>query len=319
MDLTYASVSSRGPVRPNNEDSIGFWEPGEVDERRTRGAVAVLADGVGGHGQGDVASQTAVEVALRTFQQLPSGTQPKQALWQIFTAANLAVYDRSMSEREKARMATTLTISLLRNNEVTIGHVGDCRAYHVHGGRIDRITSDHSYAAMQLKLGLISPQEAAHSEMRCLLTRSVGKEPTIQVDYYTLHVNHGDFLLQCSDGMHNCVADEEICEILTHHEPQQACRLLVDLSERRGTDDNLSVQVIRIDRVEEVMFYRGLPIYRELELPMSNEVEVGQVLDGRFRITDVVSRSGMASIFKAVDLSSGQPVAVKIPFLQFES
>jgi serine/threonine-protein kinase len=71
--------------------------------------------------------------------------------------------------------------------------------------------------------------------------------------------------------------------------------------------------------VEEVMFYRGLPIYRELELPMSNEVEVGQVLDGRFRITDVLSRSGMASIFKAVDLSSGQPVAVKIPFLQFES
>ena len=79
------------------------------------------------------------------------------------------------------------------------------------------------------------------------------------------------------------------------------------------------MQVVRIDRVEEVMFYRGLPIYREFEPPMSNEVEVGQVLDGRFHITDVISRSGMASIFKAVDLATKQPVAVKIPFMQFES
>jgi serine/threonine-protein kinase len=119
--------------------------------------------------------------------------------------------------------------------------------------------------------------------------------------------------------MHNCIAPEEFSEIVTHASPDEACRELVALAEKRGTDDNLSVQIVRIDRVEDVMFYRGQPIYQERELPMSNEVEVGQVLDNRFRITDLVSRSGMASIFKAQDIESGEPVAIKIPFMQFES
>ena len=113
-------------------------------------------------------------------------------------------------------MATTLTVALLRNNEVTIGHVGDCRVYLVQGGPHPAASpTDHSYAAMQVKLGLISPQEAATSDMRCVLTRSIGKDPTIQVDYYTVQVNRGDYLVQCSDGMHHCVPDEEIAEIVT--------------------------------------------------------------------------------------------------------
>ena len=93
---------------------------------------------------------------------------------------------------------------------MTIGHVGDCRAYLVQEGRIRQLTADHSYAAMQVKLGLISEQDAAASEMRCMLTRSVGQEPTVQVDYYTVQVNRGDRLVQCSDGLHQCVTEEEI-------------------------------------------------------------------------------------------------------------
>ena len=319
MELSYASLSSTGPVRPKNEDFIAFFQPSDVEEQRARGAVAVLADGVGGQGHGDIASRLAVETAVRCFQDGHGNLLPKQALWRMFTAANMAVYDQSMAGREQGRMATTLTISLFRNNEVTIGHVGDCRVYHIQRGPALQVTTDHSYAAMQLRLGLISPQEAATSDMRCVLTRSLGKDPTIQVDYYTVAVNRGDYLLQCSDGMHNCIAPEEFAEIVSHASPEDACRELVALAERRGTDDNLSVQIVRIDRVEDVMFYRGQPIYQERELPMGTEVEVGQVLDNRFRITDLVSRSGMASIFKAQDEQSGETVAIKIPFMQFES
>jgi serine/threonine protein phosphatase PrpC len=319
MDLTYAELSSAGPVRSNNEDRLAFWQSGDVEEQRGRGAVAIIADGVGGHGQGEVASQLAVETALGTFQQLKAGTPAKQALWQMFMAANQAVYDRSMEQRDEGRMATTLSISLLRNNEVTVGHVGDCRVYLIQGGRVQRATEDHSYAAMQLKMGLISPHEAASSEMRCMLTRTIGKDPTVQVDYATFQVNRGDFLVQCSDGLHNCVTEEEIGEIVTHVCPEEAHRQLVALAEKRGTDDNLSIQIVRIDRVEEVIFFRGLPIYQDPGPSMSNEVEVGQVLDGRFQITELISRSGMASIFKAKDLQSGDVVALKIPFMQFES
>jgi serine/threonine-protein kinase len=319
MEFTYAQLSSQGPVRSNNEDYIGCWQPKEVEEQRNRGAVVAIADGVGGQGQGEVASRLAVETALARFQELKPDTPPRQALFHIFTYANLAVYDHGMENRHEGRMATTLTISLLRNDEVTIGHVGDCRAYLVEEGRIRRITGDHSYAAMQVKMGLMSEEEAAASDMRCVLTRSIGKEPTIQIDYYTVQVRQGNRLVQCSDGLHHCVRDEEIAEIVNHHPPAEACRQLVDLAVRRGTDDNLSVQIVEVDKVEHVMYYRGLPIYCEPEPQMSPEMEVGQVLDERFQITDVISRSGMASIFKAHDLASGQDVAVKVPFMQFES
>jgi serine/threonine protein phosphatase PrpC len=324
MELTYAELSSTGPVRPHNEDFVGFWEPSDIEQKRQRGAVIVLADGVGGHGEGEVASRLAVEQALAKFQEIKDGAQPKQVLFQMFTAANVAVYDCGMDHRladreEGRRMATTLTISLLRNNEVTIGHVGDCRVYLIQEGRIRQVTSDHSYAAMQRKLGLISEHDAAASEMRSMLTRSVGLDPTVQVDFTTVAVHRGDYLIQCSDGLHQCVTEEELIETVTHLPPEQACRDLVALAVKRGTQDNLSVQIARIERVEEVMYYRGLPIYHEPELPMSHEMQVGQVLDNRFHITEVVSRSGMASIFKAKDLQTGQDVAVKIPFLQFES
>ena len=231
MKLTYAELSSRGPVRPNNEDSVAFWQPDEVEEARARGAVAILADGVGGLGQGDVASRLAVEVALRTFREAKPSLEPKQLLEKMFRAANLAVYDQGMDNREKGRMATTLTISLFRNSEVTIGHIGDCRVYLIQNGRIQLVTSDHSYAAQQLKLGLISEHEAATSELRSMLTRSLGREPIVQVDYYTCTVNQGDHLVQCSDGLYTCLTPLEISEVVAHAGSAEACNELIALAE----------------------------------------------------------------------------------------
>ncbi len=319
MKLSYAELSSQGPVRANNEDYVGFWQPEEVEEDRARGAIAVLADGVGGHGHGEVASRLAVETTLGTFRELKPDTPPRRALERMFRAANLAVYDHGMDHRHDGRMATTLTVALFRDNEITVGHVGDCRAYLVQDGRVRQVTADHSYAAQQLKLGLISAQEAATSELRCMLTRSLGREPIVQVDFYTATVNRGDYLVLCSDGLYTCITPEEIAEIVTHATPAEACRELVTLAEKRGTDDNLSVQVIQIHRVEQLMYYRGLPIYQEPEHTMSHEIEVGDVLDGRFQINGVIARSGMASIFKAKDFETGKVVAIKVPLMQFES
>ncbi|HEX4000002.1 MAG TPA: bifunctional protein-serine/threonine kinase/phosphatase [Pirellulales bacterium] len=319
MKLTYAQLSSVGPVRTNNEDWVGFWEPDDEQEYLTRGAVAAIADGVGGLGRGEVASRLAVETAIRRFLEVKPGTLPRQSLFKMLTAANTAVYDRSMSEHELGKMATTLTIALFRNNEINIGHVGDCRAFLVQGGKISQVTTDHNYAAQQLALGLISPRDAATSDMRCMLTRSIGRELTVQIDYHTLQVNRGDILVQCSDGMHFCVTEQEILDFVTKLPPAEACRELIRLAERRGTDDNLSVQIVHVERVNTLSYFRGQPVFHEAEIPMTLEVEVGQILDNRFQIESVVSRSGMASIFKAIDLKSNQTVAVKIPFMRFES
>jgi serine/threonine protein phosphatase PrpC len=319
MKLTYAQLSSTGPVRRNNEDWVGFWEPTDEQEYRTRGVIAALADGVGGHGDGEVASRLAVETALRRFLEIKPSTVPRQALWQMFSAANTAVYDRSMFDREQGRMATTLTIAIFRNNEINIGHVGDCRAFLIQGGKITQVTSDHNFAAQQVKLGLMSAKDAATSDMRCMLTRSIGREITIQVDYHTLQVNSGDILVQCSDGVHFCVTDQEILEIVGRQSPDQACRELLQLAERRGTDDNLSVQIARVEKVTTLSYFRGQPIYHENEVAMPNEAEIGEVLDNRFQIESLISRSGMASIYKARDLKTGIPVAVKIPLMKYES
>jgi serine/threonine protein phosphatase PrpC len=319
MKLTYAQLSSVGPVRSNNEDWVGFWEPDDEQEYLTRGAVAAIADGVGGLGRGEVASRLAVETAMRRFLEVKPGTLPRQSLFKMFTAANTAVFDRSMSDHELGKMATTLTIALFRNNEINIGHVGDCRSFLVQGGIISQVTSDHNYAAQQLALGLISARDAATSDMRCMLTRSIGRELTVQVDYHTVQVQRSDILVQCSDGLHYCVTEQEILDFVTKKPPTEACRELIQLAERRGTDDNLSVQIIQVERVNTLSYFRGQPVFHEAEIPMTLEVEAGEELDNRFKIESVVSRSGMASIFKATDSKSGRTVAVKVPFMRFES
>jgi serine/threonine-protein kinase len=182
------------------------------------------------------------------------------------------------------------------------------------------MTNDHSYAGVQLKLGLITVEDAVNSPLRSVLTRSLGQEPVVRADYHTATVTSGDVLVQCCDGVWTKLNDGEIQSVATRLEPEEACRELVNMAERRGADDNLSVQVVKIEAVERLSYYRGLPTYQK-ESPsiMGNELEVGQTLDGRYRITDVVAKSGMAHIYKATDIRDESVAALKVPFMQFES
>ncbi|HXY38489.1 MAG TPA: protein kinase [Vicinamibacteria bacterium] len=320
MRITYSAVSSTGPVRPHNEDCVDFWEPQEGQARQLHGAVSLLADGVGGHGDGEVASRLAVDTALSVFRGTDPATSDNQLLWRMFNAANLAVYDAGMAKGGADRMATTLTASMFRRNEVAVGHVGDSRAYLVRGGEIRQLTADHTYVAMQMKLNLISGQDAMASQLRGVLTRSIGSNPTVQVDYARAVLQNRDLVVQCSDGLHGCVTDAEILAVVGRMPPADACPELVRLAEKRGADDNVSVQVLRVDNVQRVGYYRGsVAYYAPLPAPVSTEPQVGQVLDERFEITDLITRSGMSSVYRATDLSTGQQVALKVPLLRLES
>jgi len=308
-----------GPVRAHNEDFLGFWESEDEQEKRERGAIALLADGLGGHGGGEIASQLAVNTALNTFHETDATTTDNQLLWRIFNAANLAVYDRSMHHGGSHRMATTLTISLFRRNEVAIGHVGDSRAYLVRLGEIRQLTSDHTYVAMQLKMNLISKAEALTSDLRTLLTRSIGQNPTIQVDYSRSVLRNRDIVIQCSDGLHGSVTENEIRDCVNRMPPPEACEYLLRLAEKRGSQDNMSVQIVRVDNVPRVGYYRGsVAYYAPPSTPVSHELQPGDVLDERFQITDVISRSAMSSVLKAVDLKTGNAVALKVPLASLE-
>ncbi len=316
MKLTYAELSSPGP-RPINEDSIGFWEDPADDEAATRGAITVLADGVGGMDAGEVASRLAVDIAVATFRRVEPSVSEYQLLWTIFNSANTAVYDAATAH-DHGRMATTLSASVFRRNEVTVGHVGDSRVYLVRQNQIRRLTTDHTYVGMQRKLNLISEGDAATSDLRSMLTRSVGANPTVQVDYNRAVLYAGDVIVQCSDGLHGCVTEHEIGDLASRFVPEEACRRLVDLAAKRSSQDNTSVQVVRVEQVPQVGRYRGVPVYFQKQDRQVDDVQIGEILDGRFEMTDVINRGGMSSVYRANDLQTGQTVALKIPFMSLE-
>ncbi|HLY73869.1 MAG TPA: protein kinase, partial [Planctomycetota bacterium] len=316
-----AELSVTGPVRGANEDTVVSYLPADPDEKRSRGAFAATADGVSGSGRGGDASRMAVQTALRTFLESKPNVDPRSTLFDVFSAANQAVYDQGMGSPELGRGSTTLTAAIFRCNEVTIGHVGDCRAYAVQTAGIRRLTSDHSYAGLQVRMGLLTDSEAMTSKSRYQLTRSLGHDPFVKVDLASIFVAPGNFIILCSDGLHSSVREVEILNAVLRLSPGEACQHLVKLAERRGSQDNISIQIARVDRVERVAYSRGIPYYpspSKGESPQTRE-SVGTVLDNRFELQSLINEGGMAAVYRALDRSTGQTVAVKIPFMRYES
>jgi len=322
MRLSCVSKSSAGP-REVNEDFVGFWQPEGEAERLRRGAIAVVSDGVGSLQKGGVASRMAGETAIALFKSINPANTPTQILRQIFETANLQIYEAGAGDPQKRRMATTLSVCIFRDKELSIGHVGDARVYVVRHEKLRRLTDDHSYTAMQLKLHLISEREAKASRLRSVLTRSLGWEPIVQVDFKRLKLMSRDRVVQCTDGLYCFLSDGEIAEGVDRLNMDEICPYLVALAERRGTDDNLTVQIVQVDRLVEPKYDQLVSILNQTGetglISMTNEVTPGEVLDGRFEIDKMISRSGMATIYKAKDRQTNQNVAVKIPYVQTES
>jgi serine/threonine-protein kinase len=322
VQVTHAQLSVTGPVRETNEDFISFWQHQDKEEARTKGMAWILADGVGGESRGEVASQLAVTAAIIAFQKALPATPAGVLQRTMFDAASRAVYDTAVATPEQGKMATTLTVSFFRDNTLHVAHVGDSRVYLVRNGKIRRLTTDHCYVALSVKFRVMHEHWAMTSPMRSVLTRSVGHEPIAKFDSAQETLVKGDIVVQCSDGLYAFVVDEEIGDIASHFPPQEACRRLIALAEKRQVDDNISVQIIRVDQTETITYFRGIPLVPQHPSNTSNvssELEPGNVLDERFELTELISRSGMACIFKARDHQTQQVVALKVPLMQFES
>jgi serine/threonine-protein kinase len=321
MELTYAQVSVPGPVRSNNEDSLGFWQPDNPEHRREVGAVAVMADGVGGRNRGEVASALAVQCALDVFCTASPDTEPRKVIRQAFDFASRSVYDDSIKSPAEGQMCTTLTMAVFRYNEVTIGYAGDTRAYLIRRRRIEQLTTDHNQVGFRLKYGLIRETDAMTSPSRSLLTRSLGSEPICRIDFAKREVYKDDIIVLCTDGLYGFATDVEILDIISHHEPAEAADQLLKLVEKRNGEDNISIQVVRINEVHRAIFFRGNRTGYLNTKTVENKTEFGpgSVLDDRFEITECISRSGMACIYKARDRKSDHTVAIKVPHMHLES
>ena len=261
LDVDFSEQSDIGKIRDRNEDAHGHVAPANPAQARSHGWLFVLADGVGGHDRGEVASRLAVDCLLEGFRESRAGELHTTLLPRLLEKANLRIYEAGRtSAPDGSAMATTLVACALRYDRVVIAHVGDSRCYLIRRGRATLLTRDHTVANEHLRLGLISAAEAAQSPNRHLLLRSLGRDLFVNVDVNETQVVPGDVLLLCCDGLHGAVEAADIARIVTQNtDLREAAHLLVALANERDGSDNISVQLVRIRGVERVGMYRGRP------------------------------------------------------------
>jgi protein phosphatase len=260
LDVEFTQLSDPGRTREHNEDYLGYLLPYMPEQLRTHGCVFALADGVGGQAKGEVASQLAVETVLAGFTKARSGEAHKALLSRLVQSANLQVYEEGSASPAKAGMATTIVACALKADRAVIAHVGDSRCYLVRDGRARIITRDHTIAAEQVRLGVLSAADAAESPNRHLLSRSIGNDMVVNVEIDEVQVQKGDLLLQCSDGLHGSVLPDDIASVVARSDNlHTAAEKMVALANERDGNDNISVQLIRVHDVERTGIYRGRP------------------------------------------------------------
>ena len=240
LKVVVAAVTDVGRVRAGLPNEDGY-----LDQIDRLGLVAV-ADGMGGHNAGEVASATALE-ALRAA--VASGEPLREAI----EGANEAVLEKSESNREFYGMGTTLTAGMLgTDGSLTIGHVGDSRAYLSRDGELRQVTDDHSLVEELVRGGELTPEQAEVHPQRSIITRALGIDPRVDVDEYPIELQPGDRILLCSDGLTTMVRPEEIANILGREpDPRRAAQLLVDAANAAGGEDNITAVIVEAVEVAE--------------------------------------------------------------------
>jgi len=238
-EIEIASLTDIGLKRSTNQDAMGVFT------RADGSRLVVVADGMGGHQGGEIASQLALDVIGADFVQ--STGPPTEILRDAFQDANLRIRARAQAEPHLMGMGTTgVALWLGADARVWVAHVGDSRAYRFRYGSLDALTQDHSVVGEMLRRGLLSPAEAEVHPRRNELMRSIGSVEEMELDLTEVAAEPGDQFLLCSDGLCGVVEEAEIVSVLLRESPQGAVRRLVDLANARGGPDNVTVQIAAI-------------------------------------------------------------------------
>lgn len=229
---SYGARTDVGRIRPQNEDSLVARDP-----------LFAVADGMGGHEAGEVAS----EIAIETLTAQAPATADARALGRAVMAANRAIIHAAENGIGKAGMGTTMTAAVLEKTKLVVAQVGDSRAYLLHEGRLSRITRDHSLMADMIEAGQITEEESRWHPQRSVITRALGSDPEMIPDLFELELDEGDRILLCSDGLSGMVYDEELQQILSdHYEPQECADALIEAANNNGGHDNITAIVMDV-------------------------------------------------------------------------
>lgn len=229
-------------VRKENQDSYF------LDEEN---GVFIVADGMGGHAGGQVASKMCVEefktLTHKVWSDSVETSDVHMLIERTFNKACTKIYEKSLENPDLRGMGTTASAGILIGEKVHFGHVGDSRIYLYRGGFIYQLSHDHSLVAEQLQAGVITEETAQNHQLKNVITRSIGYQEDEYVDTFSILAEAGDTLLLCSDGLVNKVTDSEIAEMIaSSHDSEQTCRELVELANSRGGEDNTTVLIANI-------------------------------------------------------------------------
>jgi serine/threonine protein phosphatase PrpC len=281
-------MTHTGRRRRHNEDSFVHEPP-----------LFAIADGMGGPRAGEVASRLAAG-ALSIGDVGGTGTERVVAL---INEANRRVYERSAEDETVSGMGTTITVALVEDSTVTLGHVGDSRAYLVRDGTLEQLTEDHSLVAELVRGGKLSPEEAEHHPQRAVITRALGTDPDVDVDTFTVQAQPGDVFLLCSDGLTTMIGDETILRVLEERrgDLDDAAKELIRLANKAGGDDNITVVAFDItdeaapEPAETIEETRPMPAVSD---PVKDDEDTLDESDAIPAITTMVVPPSEAAKFK---------------------
>ena len=239
-------ASDVGMMRRENQDALGYF-PSEAPSIETdKGVLCVVADGMGGHRGGRDASSIAVTTIPEKYF-AADGASIAESLQHAFQEANGRIYDRAAADNALQGMGTTCCALVLRQHTAIIAHVGDSRVYRITHRGTEQLTRDHSKVAEMVRRGILTQAEAQIHPERSHLYRALGVRPSVDVDIIgDIALATDESFLLCSDGLYQYVGDDELREIVLSRRPQEACEHLVDLANRRGGSDNISVIVANV-------------------------------------------------------------------------
>lgn len=281
--------SDIGKKRDNNEDYSKSYEPPTSRELNQSGRLYVVADGMGGHQQGEKASSFAVETLLKFYYEAPE-IPPEKRLNDIIKQINLKLIEYSEKNLPRGeKTGTTLVVAVIRQGKFLVANVGDSRAYLIRDGKIKQITRDHSFVAEMVRAGTLSEAEARESKYRSRLSRSVGGAADLEVDIHPpTRLRRGDIILLCTDGLTGHVSEKDILQSV-HGSAKDIAERLISLANERGGADNITASVIKYGETFSLPF--GLTI-RKLAL-----VGTGILTLGAFAFLGWFTASNWTSIF----------------------